>query len=121
MTYFTRKDAREPVPMPITEKTSCCYFSQSGKIVSNQPVKKRSFIKNTTKENNFAKKILYWICGIESALDSKNVNLVEENVSMQHLNISIEEEPFWSKVNYMNMVFQLCLSSFMWFFFNKFN
>ena len=66
------------------------------------------------------KRIFYWMCGIESTLKA-NKNDLETNQETRKVNISIEEEPFWAKVNNINMIFQLSLSGFLWVFFNKFN
>lgn len=107
--------------MPLSEDTSCCNFIKSTEIMTSQPAKSITFFEPNRKEKNIAKRILYWICGIESTLEPKNVELKESNANIQNLNISIDEEPFWSRVNHVNMVFQFCLSGFMWCFFNKFN
>ena len=108
--------------MPKDERENCCRIKILNKTIKTQSSKHKKILKFTEKkENGFIKKVFYWICGIESVLDSKNVNLMESNADIQNLNISIEEEPFWSKINYMNMVFQFALSGFLWVFFNKFN
>jgi hypothetical protein len=108
--------------MPKNKNENCFGIKKSAEPLKiNSVYKNKKILKFTKKkENHFIKKIFYWICGIESVLDTNNVDLMENNADNQNLNISIEEEPFWSNINYLNMVFQFALSGFMWVFFNKF-
>ena len=64
-----------------------------------------------------AKKVLYWICGIE------NMRLEEENVpsAPQIIDVSIDQDPFWATFCDLNAIIAIALSCFCFAFFNKYN
>ena len=70
----------------------------------------------------FYKRAFFWVCGIEQSMKKKTEAEIENEKAAEAIlmEISIEEEPFWGKINKINLVFQLCICGFLWVFFNKF-
>lgn len=67
----------------------------------------------------YLQKFFFWICGIEKSVENNSSNT--KNLSNKEItNLSPKEDPFWSKFNNLNLIFQLCLSAFMWVFFNQY-
>jgi hypothetical protein len=73
-------------------------------------------------KQKFYKRAFFWVCGIEKSIKKKTKAEIEAEKAAEAslMEISIEEEPFWGKVNKINLVFQLCICGFLWVFFNKY-
>jgi hypothetical protein len=72
------------------------------------------------------KKIIFWLCGIESMLKPKNSDEInstdtESNVNNKIIDTCIYQDPFWSKFCDVNAVIAMALCGFCYGFFNKFN
>ena len=66
------------------------------------------------------KKGMYWLCGIESMINSSDEPAKIE--SKQHeMDTSISQDPFWAKVCDINAVLAIALSAFCIGFFNRYN
>jgi lipopolysaccharide export LptBFGC system permease protein LptF len=66
------------------------------------------------------KKILFWICGIESMQKAKETTEVPH--SQRHdIDTSIDQDKFWAKICNINAVIALALSAFFFAFFNKYD
>ncbi len=65
------------------------------------------------------KRMALWICGIESYVETTETENKDDDKFST--NSFMKQTTFWSHINNINLVVQLCISGFMWVFFNKFN
>lgn len=68
-------------------------------------------------EMNVFKKGLYWLCGIESGIESDVQHAVEET----KLDTSINENPVWAMVCDVNAVIAMSVCAFLYAFYNNFS
>lgn len=144
LTFFTKDDDEEPVPIPSMSSMNICLLFKSNKKASviemNGNSSVDSNIKNNTsntnndvnsdinarRKNSIFKRIFFWICGIESNFKNKNEKTIEEphlkeSKIKTNETSSRQRATFWSFFIKLNLIFQLCICGFMWVFFNKFN
>jgi hypothetical protein len=62
------------------------------------------------------KRGLYFLCGIEKQQKQDNVEVVEEKVD-----VSIDEDPFWSSICDLNAILAMAAAGFAYGFFNKYS
>lgn len=70
------------------------------------------------RKHSLFKKAFFWICGIESGLNKRDVS---KSIKPHTPDTSIEQEPFWSAVCDINAVIAIALSGFCIAFFNKYH
>ena len=67
------------------------------------------------------KTALYWICGIESMLKTKNKSQKNPVIVNKAIDTCIKEDRFYANVCNINAVIALCITGFIVAFFNKFD
>lgn len=112
MTYFTIDDPEEPL-------------TRDEDLLIEEKIERKRIIKQelksanpTVKQVSKGKKILYWLCGIESLLGQ---NKDDGTKKAYKIDTSIDQDPFWSNVCDANAVVAMALCGFVYAFFNKYD
>ena len=139
MTYFTLNDPDEAIPIKDAKGKYCqvCVGAnlnedikydelifdkeKDGQIIVVEKSKVEENLKEKAKKINIppgkAKKVFFWICGIENMTgDNENSEDVQEVIDT-----SIDQEPFWATFCDLNAIIAIGLSCFCFAFFNKFD
>jgi hypothetical protein len=109
LTFFTKDDPQEPIPIDDEENDS------SKEEIEKIKTSRLEVIEQ--KQEGRMKWLVYWICGIESSLNSnKNIS----NQPKYIIDTSIYQSKFWSNVCDTNAIIAMALCGFFYAFFNKF-
>lgn len=128
MTFFTKNEEEDPVPIENNINCLNCFSSKRTEIIDEPVViepkmdemHQIEFESSEGKKIGIFKKLFFWFCGIESHKNSQKESNSHESEQKLNHNL-LEEDKLWSGINDANALFQLCLCGFMWVFFNKFD
>lgn len=146
MTYFTRNDEEEAIPIK-DAKGLCCNWCVGADLDEDEPGKERKKsvrdkkreermekklekrlekerkdalkrAANANKKPSFFKTAFFWICGIE-----KQINAVDLDDEQPHeeVDTSITQNRFWAIICDINAIFAMSLAAFCFAFFNVYN
>ncbi len=110
----------EPEPMPVKSSddgTNCVLFRNKSK-KKTQIKTKANVFDEFRKSKSVLKRAFLWICGVESMHEQDDDDLAVVQFTSKNF---MEQNTLWSYFNNFNMIVQLCISGFMWVFFNKFS
>lgn len=143
LTYFTINDEEEAIEMPDKKHTWRTFFtghkfSEDDDVEMKEGMDNKGFDnvadvhkvivdeptsdqvkpeQDEHKEMNVFKKGLYWLCGIESAIDKD----VHASIEETKLDTSIKENSFWATVCDVNAVIAMSVCGFLYAFYNNFS
>lgn len=148
MTYFTRNDEEEPIPIK-DGKGLCCNWCVGAnlddddnveKIVENRVLSQKKLEKmekkeekklekerrsskkkasKAQKEASFVKKVFFWICGIEKQMNMENLDAADQ--PHEEIDTSINQNKFWAVICDINAIIAMSLVAFVFAFFNIYN
>lgn len=117
MTYFTIDDLEEPEERE-SEKEDEIRKSQD----RLKPSNKVSFkFENKPKDMSKARKLLYWLCGVETYINKDHRKIDFDPTRIEKIDTSIDQTSFARAVCDVNAALAIAVCGFMYAFFNKFS